>query len=153
LLSICSLPRQVRVLIVDALGVQHYIDAANRTGSGADDVEQALTSVMRNLLRETELTAFVSKTALFDAAPPTGPWPFDACLRPEIPDDFMPAAWRSLAFRSVALSRSSATRSAVALGKSQSSMNTKVPLYFVPFDITDKGLRFGELTTAALAPG
>jgi hypothetical protein len=138
----------VRVLAIDALGVQHYVDAADGASGDADDVEQALTSVLRNLLREADLTAFVTKAALFEPVPLPDPWPFDVRLRPVAPADFMPPAWRSLVALTVVLSRAPGARSAVLLAGTHASGGVKVPVALLTFDITGGGLKFGAPAAA-----
>jgi hypothetical protein len=168
------------VLIIDSLGVQHYMDVASRRpdlyrrggagttalasaaadspcagGGNSDDyggVEQAITSVLRNLLRVSRLTCFVSKCNLFEGTPsPVSPWPFDPRLRPVVPAETMPTSWAALSTRVLVLSRivSGATaRSALLLERPSSSLSASTPkasAAVAPFDIDESGLWFGPV--------
>jgi hypothetical protein len=152
----------VRLLIIDALGVHHYVDAArpesSRRGSGAaDDLEHAITAVLRRLLHAFDIDCYVSKCALFEPSSTsslTVCWGFDAALRPAVPQDFMPPAWAALAPHVLVVYRVAGTRLA-ALFARQSGITSTAPsstassaLAMSSFIISDTGLSFGELRLA-----
>jgi hypothetical protein len=151
----------VRILIIDSLGVQHYVDAARleasrRDDGTAEDLEHAVTAVLRRLLQAFDIDCFVSKCALFEPVRLSiaVEWPFDAALRPTIPPDFMPSVWaalcphvlvvyRAAGRRMLALFRKQAPESAIS-----PSATSLVPTGLLPFDINDNGMSFGDLDLA-----
>jgi hypothetical protein len=153
----------VRVLIIDALGVHHYVDAArpdsSRQGSGAaDDLEHAVTAVLRRLLHAFDIDCYVSKCALFEPSTTsslTACWGFDAALRPAVPPDFMPPAWAALAPHVLVVYRAAGTRFAALFARQSTASASNAPnssetsaLALSSFNISDTGLSFGELRLA-----
>lgn len=143
----------VRALVIDAMGMHHHCDAVRaetgslRDDSAGDDMEQALVSVLRKLLRDTHLTCFVSKCALFEGVPFNGPWPFDARFRPFVPQEFLPATWTSLVGRTLVVCHAPPVRYVVFLAKSpdESIKPSQILSGMVQFNISESGLRFRKL--------
>jgi hypothetical protein len=152
---------KVRILIIDSLGVQHYVDAARHEASRreygtAEDLEHAVTAVLRRLLQAFDIDCFVSKCALLEPLQLriTVEWPFDAALRPTIPPDFMPSVWAALCPHVLVVYRAAGSRM-LALFRKPSPESAKppsatglVPTGLLPFDINDNGLAFGDLDLA-----
>lgn len=138
----------VRLLVIDALGVQHYADAARAGKSEADNVGEAITCVVRTLLRDREITCFVSKCALFDYGPPESYRPFDEGLVPAIPQDFMPASWKSLVARTLGLSHATGGSRNAVLFSNGPAMNSSPPVAMTSFDIDTGRLRFKDISLA-----
>lgn len=106
---------------------------------------------MRNLLRGSRITAFVTKLALYASAPLAGPWPFAGVDRPEAPTEFLPQAWATLAAQSIVLARSRGTSLAVTLARRSeggAGGGAKVARAIAVFDVEETGVRFGPVAEA-----
>lgn len=138
----------VELLVVDSLGTRHYLDAVGRE-SDADSVEQALTSVMRNLVRSTALTVFVTKLALYESVPIAGAWHFPGMERPRVPPDFLPVTWAALVARHVVLSHHAGANVAVVMAREKRGTGM-VAVGLAAYDVGDVGLVFGPMASAAV---
>lgn len=90
-------------MIIDALGMDHYIDkfhatrepnSSNATWSFTND-QIVLVNVLRRLLTRRRVTVYVSKCALYGEVPLHVRWPFSKAGVPRVPQEFMPEVWKS----------------------------------------------------------
>lgn len=148
----------MRALVIDALGMHHHCDAvkaerdSNRENGAGDDMEQAFVTVLRRLLKDTQLTCFASKCTLYDSKPLATAWPFDARLRPSIPQEFLPSTWSTLVTQAMIICDSPPNRYVVFLSKSTPD-GTKanfVPSGIAQFTISENCLRFGAIERARI---
>lgn len=105
--SITSLPNffqseegsQIDTLIIDALGINHYIDkfdAERASAAKQVTVEIRFIQAIQTLLSTHKVTVYVSKCALFEESKLTVSWPFPEAGVPYCPQDIMQPAWKNL---------------------------------------------------------
>lgn len=95
----------VKTVIIDALGIDHYIDKFHATRAPNDSDNNSvsvvndqlvLVNVMRRLLVRQRVTVYVSKCDLYGEEWLRVRWPFSEAGVPRIPQEFMPEVWRSV---------------------------------------------------------
>lgn len=93
----------VKTVIIDALGMDHYIDkfhatrapnSGNKTPSVTND-QLVLVNVLQRLLARRRVTVYVSKCALYGEDLLHVRWPFSEAGVPRVPQEFMPEVWKS----------------------------------------------------------